>query len=83
MNEPAPCSKTFGTQEKEVKDHSRRKDDDCRSSNGLEPTGGRRTRLPWEEDRCTLDDQIEYSVHQAVLQCRREADEEEDGYTKK
>jgi hypothetical protein len=24
MNEPAPCSKTFGTQEKEVKDHSRR-----------------------------------------------------------
>jgi molecular chaperone GrpE (heat shock protein) len=36
------------------------------------------TSFPWEEDRRTLDDQIEYSVHQAVLQCRREAEEEEE-----
>jgi hypothetical protein len=78
MNESAPCPKTFGTQEKEVKDHSRMKDDDCRSSDGLEPTGGMRTRFPWEEDRFTLDDKVEYSVRQAVLQCRRKAGEEEE-----
>jgi hypothetical protein len=78
MNEPAPRSKMFGTQEKEVQGRSRRKDDDCSSSNGLELMGGRKTRFPWEKDRCTLDDQIEYSIRQAVLQCRREVDEEEE-----
>jgi hypothetical protein len=78
MNEPIPRSKMFGTREKEVRGRSRRKDDDCRGSNRLEPTRERETSFLWEEDRCTLDDQIEYSVRQAVLQCHREDEEEEE-----
>jgi glycerate-2-kinase len=38
----------------------------------------RRENVPWDDNRHDLDDKIEYSVHQAILQCRREADEEEE-----
>jgi hypothetical protein len=68
----APDPEMRDGQEKELGSGTRRKDDDYRSGDET------KTYLLLDEDRCTIEEQIEHSVHQAIQQCRREADEEEE-----
>jgi ElaB/YqjD/DUF883 family membrane-anchored ribosome-binding protein len=78
MTRSAPDSETRDGQEKEVRSGTGRKDDDYRSGDETKPTKRMKTYLPLDEDRCTMEEQIEHSVNQAILRCRTEADEEEE-----
>jgi hypothetical protein len=68
-----PDPETRDNQQKEVRSGTGRKDDD--------QTGfprRKKTYPPLDEDRRTIEEQIEHSVNQTILRCQREADEEEE-----
>jgi ElaB/YqjD/DUF883 family membrane-anchored ribosome-binding protein len=72
----APGPEMCDSREKEVSG-TRRKDDDYRSGDETESTRRTKTYLPLDEDRCTIEEQIE-RMHRAIQWCRRKADEEEE-----